>query len=322
MTKYVLKRLFISLITIFILITFTFFLLKMLPDTLFSDPKLTPAQREALRALYGLDKPLFQQYLLYLKNMASLDFGTSITYGGREISQIIFGDPDLNVFQKMFGPEGTGLFPSIRLGLTALICAVLIGVTLGVISALKRDTWVDKSVIVVALTGITIPSFVIACLLSDFEITLLEWGMSPDFTSVLAQTVFPVFCLGLGTIGSLSRLSRTSMVDVVGSDYVKTARSKGLNDGIIVRRHMLRNALLPVITVLGPLTAGLLCGTFVIESIFNIQGIGYYFVTSVTNRDYLLVLALTAVYGTFLITANFIVDIVYGIVDPRIRLAK
>lgn len=310
MLKYTLKRILISLVTIFVLITVTFFLLKLIPDGLFNDPRLSADARERLRALYGLDKSVFQQYLIYLQNLLRLDLGDSISYPGRKITTMIW-DPQ----------TGNGLPTSMRLGLNALIVSVLGGVTLGTIAGLNQGKPLDKATIGVALIGVSVPSFVLCALLVTLFSTTLHWLPATGY-STFKEMLLPTFCLALGPLASISRMMRTSMVELAHSDFVKTAYSKGISTFRVVRRHQIRNALLPVLTILGPIAASLLTGTFVVEAVFNIKGLGGYFVEAITQRDYGLVMGLTVLFGIFLITANLIVDILYGFVDPRIRLGK
>ncbi len=310
MTKYILRRLIISVLTIFILVTATFFLLKLIPDGLFSDPKLSPEARATLRALYGLDKPLFSQYLIYIKNLSQLNMGESIAYPGRLVTTMIF-DPK----------TGNGLPQSMKLGLCALAFSVMMGIGMGTIAGLNRGKAWDKVVIVIALIGVSVPSFIVAVSLVTLLGNVLGWLPTTGFGTI-REMILPTFCLSLGTIAMLSRLMRTSIIELESADFIKTANSQGLKKSTIIIKHQIRNALLPVVTVLGPITATLLTGTFVVESVFNIKGLGGYFVESITNRDYGLVMGLTVLFGTFLIVANLIVDILYGFIDPRIRLSK
>jgi oligopeptide transport system permease protein len=308
MLKYTLKRILISLGTIFVLITITFFLLKMIPDGLFNDPRLRPEARENLRRLYGLDKPLGAQYIVYVRNLLRLDLGESISYPGRKITTMIW-DPN----------SGNGLPQSMRLGMNALLVSIVVGVILGAVAGLNRGRVLDKAAIAVALLGVSIPSFVLCSLLITLFGTVLRWLPTTGYAS-FKQMILPTFCLALGPIANISRIMRTSMVELEGSDFIKTAYSKGISPLRIVLGHQIRNALLPVLTILGPIAASLLTGTFVVEAVFNIKGLGGYFVESISQRDYGLVMGLTVLFGTFLILANLLVDLLYGLVDPRIRL--
>ncbi len=310
MTKYILRRILISLLTIFVLVTATFFLLKLIPDGLFSDPKISEEARQRLRALYGLDKPVIEQYFIYIRNLLHLNLGESIAYPGRSVMTMIY-DP----------ATGNGLPQSMKLGAWSLFFSAVFGVGIGSIAGLKRGKVWDKAVIGIALVGVSVPSFIVAVALVSLFSNVLGWLPATGFSN-LREMILPIFCLSLGTIATLARLMRTSIVELENADYIKTARSNGLKKSTIVFKYQIRNALLPVVTVLGPISASLLTGTFVVESIFNIKGLGGYFVDSITNRDYGLVMGLTVLFGTFLVVANLLVDIIYGFVDPRIRLAK
>lgn len=298
------------MLTIFVLVTATFFLLKLIPDGLFTDPKISEEARQRLRALYGLDKPVLEQYLIYIRNLLHLDLGDSIAYPGRSVMTMIY-DP----------ATGNGLPQSMKLGACSLVFSVLFGVGMGAIAGLNRGKVWDKVVIGIALVGVSVPSFIISVSLVSVFGNLLGWLPTTGFGNI-REMILPTVCLSLGTIATLARLMRTSIVELENADFIKTARSSGLNRRTIVFKHQIRNALLPVVTVLGPISASLLTGTFVVESVFNIKGLGGYFVDSITNRDYGLVMGLTVLFGTFLVVANLVVDIVYGFVDPRIRLAK
>ncbi len=307
MVKYILKRVLISAITILTLITLTFFLLRLIPDGLFNDPKLSPESRANLRALYGLDKPVVEQYFIYLRNLARFDMGESISYPGRKITTMIW-DPN----------SGNGLPQSIKLGMSSLLFSLLCGITLGAVAAINRGKAWDKATIGIALIGVSIPNFVVATLLvsifSELQNILPTTGFSTP-----REMILPTFCLSLSTIAVISRMMRTSMVELEKSDFIKTARSKGLSRFKVIWKHQIRNALLPVVTVMGPITATLLTGTFVVEAVFNIKGLGGYYVESIQMRDYGLVMGLTILFGTFLVVANLLVDILYVFIDPRIR---
>lgn len=310
MLYYISKRIFVSLVTIFVLITMTFFLLKMIPDGLFNDPKLSEEARQKLRALYGLDKSIFEQYLIYLKNLARFDLGESLSYPGRKITTMIW-DP----------VSGNGLPQSMKLGLVTLVFSLITGVILGTFSGLNRGKTSDKLSMGVALIGVSVPSFVLATLLITLFGNVLNWLPTTGY-STFSEMILPTICLALAPIANISRMLRSTIIDIEKSDFIKTARSKGLSSFRIATRHQLRNAILPVVTILGPLTATLLTGTFVVEAVFNIKGLGGYFVESITQRDYGLVMGLTVLFGTFLILANLFVDILYGFVDPRIRFKQ
>ncbi len=310
MFKYILQRLFFAFITILLLFVFTYCMMQLLPgDPFIGEKAVSEEVKAALMAKYGLDKPLWQQIIMYIGNAFQGDLGISLK-SNRAITLII-----------------AETFPiSADLGLRALVFALVFGIAMGTIAAIKRNTGWDSIVMIIATIGVSIPSFVIAC--------FLQYFLSLKLTQLLGFQIFPVigwgseiskilpaFSLGLSSLASITRLMRTSMIDVLNSDYIKTAKAKGLNNTQITFKHALRNALLPVVTVLGPMTAALLTGAFVVEKVFSIPGMGKYFVTSVTTQDYTVIAGTTIFYGAFLVFANLAVDIAYGFIDPRIRLA-
>lgn len=310
MFKYILQRLFYAFLTVILLLVFTYCMMQLLPGDPFIGEKAVSEEVKAqLMAKYGLDKPLWEQVIMYIVRAFQGDLGVS--YATDRAITLIIGET----------------FPiSADLGIRALIFALVFGVALGTLAAIKRNTGWDSAVMVIATIGVSIPSFVIAALLQFFVSLqlnkLLGFTLFPTigWDTELAK-ILPAFSLGLGSLASITRLTRSSMVDVLNSDYIKTARAKGLNSRQITFKHALRNALLPVVTVLGPMTAGLLTGAFVVEKVFGIPGMGKYFVTSVTTQDYTVIAGTTVFYGAFLVLANLAVDIAYGFIDPRIRLA-
>lgn len=304
MTKYILKRVGISLVTIFVLVTVVFFLARLMPGGPFNDPKLSETARENLSAYYGFDKPLWEQYITYLKNILSFDFGFSTKYPSRTVNDLLAGS-----------------FPySVDLGVRALCFAISFGLVFGIISALNRGNKIDLFFVIIAVIGTSVPDFIMGAILQYFF--AIEWGLLPiaEYKG-FAYTILPSIGLGFYTMASVSRIMRASMLEVVQQDYIKTARSKGISRFRVTWKHQIRNAIMPVITILGPTVAAVLTGTFVIESLFAIPGMGKYYVESVQNNDYSLILGMTVFYGTFLVLCNMIVDILYGIVDPRIRIA-
>lgn len=305
MTKYILKRVGISLVTIFVLVTVVFFLARLMPGGPFNDPKLSETARENLSAYYGFDKPLLEQYITYLKNILSFDFGFSTKYPSRTVNDLLAGS-----------------FPySVDLGVRALCFAISFGLVFGIISALNRGNKIDLFFVIIAVIGTSVPDFIMGAILQYFF--AIEWGLLPiaEYKG-FAYTILPSVGLGFYTMASVSRIMRASMLEVVQQDYIKTARSKGISRFRVTWKHQIRNAIMPVITILGPTVAAVLTGTFVIESLFAIPGMGKYYVESVQNNDYSLILGMTVFYGTFLVLCNMVVDILYGIVDPRIRIAK
>ena len=315
MFKYVLKRLAYSIVTLFVLVALTFFLQHMPPgDPFIGDKALPEATMEALRAKYGLDKSLPEQFLIYLGNCLRGDLGLSIQ-NNRPVTTIIY----------------ESFLVSFDLGIRAIIFALILGVFLGTVAAIKRGKAIDTVCMFIALVGVSVPSFIMASLLQYFlglQLTtaLKGAGMSAMFAATGWEApnskILPVLALGFGSLAQISRLTRTSMLDVLGQDYIKTARAKGLSQGAIIWRHALRNAIMPVVTVLGPITAGVLTGAFVVENIFAVPGLGKYFVQSIQVLDYTMISGTTIFYGAFLILANLVVDLVYGIIDPRVKLEE
>ena len=309
MIKYILKRVGYSLVTLFVLITVTFFLMQLLPGDPFTGEKQIP---EAILAnmmkKYGLDKPVWQQYLLYIGNVLQGDLGISITYN-RSINLMI----------------GESFIVSASLGIRSVIFAFIGGVLLGTLAALNRGKLWDSFTMFISIVGVSVPSFVMAALLQYFLGLKLFQATGMHIFAISGwgtfnQSLLPVFALGLGTLASISRLTRTSMLDVLGQDYIKTAKAKGLGQSAIIIKHALRNAIMPVVTILGPTIAGLLTGGFVVESVFSIPGLGRYFVQSVQNLDYTMIAGSTIFYGAFLILMNLVVDLAYCFIDPRVKL--
>jgi len=303
LSKYLLKRFLISILTIWILITIVFFLVRLLPGDPFISDKVTPEIAKNMLKYYGLDKPMHEQYIVFMKNLLRGDLGYSLRYKGRTVNQIV-----IDAFPR-----------SADLGIRALIFAVIAGLMLGIIAALNQNKNWDKLSMLIAILGISVPSFIVGALLQYFFAVKLGWLPAAQWKG-FAYTIMPSFALGLGTLALVARLMRASMLEVVNQDYIKTAKAKGLNQAQITWKYQIRNAILPVVTVLGPTVAYLTTGTFVVEQIFAIPGLGRHYVISIQNLDYSLTLGLTIFFGSFLVLMNFVVDIVYGIVDPRIRL--
>lgn len=303
MFKYVIKRIFISILTLFVLCTVVFFAIKLIPGDPFLNPDYPEDVRLKLHEMYGLDQPIITQYFTYMSNLLKGDLGVSIYYRGKPVIDII-----------------KTAFPySLDLGLRALGIASFVGISLGVVAGLNRNKTLDHISTIIAIIGISIPSFVVASLLQYYLAIKIPLFPVARYTT-FSHTILPSIALSLPTIAMFSRLMRTSMLDVVDSDYIKTARSKGLSKFRILSAHQIRNSLLPIMSVLGPTTTFLLTGSFVIESVFAVPGIGSYFVEAINLQDYSLIMGLTIFFGAFLISMNFITDILYGFVDPRIRL--
>lgn len=311
LTRYIVKRVIYAALTLFALITITFFLMRLLPGTPFiGDKTPSPAILASMEAKYGLDKPVLVQYFMYLKNCFKGDLGMSITYE-KPVLDIILG----------------AFYVSADLGLRAVIFATIAGVLLGAVAAIKRGSITDTASMIVAMIGVSVPSFILGALLQYFLALKLNKALGHVFLPVqgwgkFAQTVLPSFALGLSSLATVSRLMRTSMLDVLGSDYIKTAKSKGLSQRLILWRHAIRNAIMPVVTVMGPTIASVMTGTFVIESIFNIPGMGKYFVMSIKDSDYTMISGTTIFYGALLIICTLIVDLLYGFIDPRVKLEE
>lgn len=304
MIKYILKRLMYILLALFVIISATFFLMRLAPGSPFASERSFPPQIEKqLDAKYGLDNPWYIQYKDYLIDSASFDFGESMKYKMRSTNDMI----------------SDGFPISLTLGIEAMLLAVGLGILLGVISALYHNRFPDYLATTIAVLGISIPSFVLAGLLQYFIAFKLGWFPISGWKGFI-YSILPAFAIALTHMGFIAKLTRSSMLEQNNSDYVKMARAKGIGKWTIVFRHTLRNALLPVVTYIGPLTAGVVTGSFIVEQIFAIPGLGKHFVTSISNRDYTVIMGTTVFYSIILLLAVFIVDILYGIIDPRIKL--
>lgn len=306
MSSYLLKRFFSNLLALFVIVTVTFFLMKAIPGDPFTQEKALPKEiLDSLYEHYKLNDPWFVQYGHYLKSVATWDLGPSFKYKARTVNDII----------------KSGFPISAILGLEALFIALICGITLGTLAALKQNQWQDYLAMIVAVIGISVPSFILAAFLQYLLSIKLDlfpvarWG-------TIAQSILPAVSLAALPTAFIARLTRANMLEVLSMDYIKTARSKGLARGHVMVRHALRNALLPVISYLGALTANILTGSFIIEKIFGIPGLGQWFINSITNRDYTVIMGITVFYSLLLLTAIFMVDIIYGQIDPRIKLGK
>jgi len=301
---YTVKRVFLSLVTLFLVATITFVLMNMVPGGPFLSEK-TPSEAtlKALNEKYGLDKPLFVQYKNYMAKAIRGDFGPSIKQRGRTVSQIII----------------TGFKVSARVGGLAIALAVLVGIPLGSIAALNRGKWIDNVIIVISTTGIAIPSFVVSTVLMMILSVKLRLLPTYGLSSPL-HYIMPVAALAFYPSAYIARLMRSSMLEVLGQDYMRTARAKGLSQFVSLFKHALRNAILPVVTYLGPLLAYTLTGSFVVEKIFTIPGLGNEFISSIVNRDYTMIMGTTIFLAMLIILMNLLVDIAYKIIDPRIKL--
>ena len=304
MVKYIAKRIGLAIVTIWAVATITFFLMNLVPGGPFlSEKAISPQATAALEAKYGLDKPLFQQYMTYITDALHGDFGDSLKQRGRTVMDII----------KMKFPV------SARVGGVSVLVSLILGVPLGCIAALKRGKFADSLISVVATCGIAVPSFVICTLLLYFFGVKLQILPTMGLTTV-KHYVMPVMALAFYPTAYIMRLMRSSMLDVLGQDYMRTAKAKGLAGGKILFKHALRNAILPVITYVGPLLAYTVTGSFVVEKIFTIPGLGGEFISAINGRDYTLIMGTTIFLATLIILMNVVVDIVYKLVDPRIKL--
>lgn len=312
LVKYIAKRIGYAILTVFLLTALTFFMMRLLPgDPFIGDKKVPEVTLKALQAKYGLDKSQWEQFAIYVSNIVLHgDLGVSIA-SNREITRII-----MDAFPYSFD-----------LGMRSLIIATVFGVALGVLAAIKRGTKWDTISMTIAVVGVSVPSFIVGALLQYF--LALKLKMWLGFTvfpitgwNTEASKILPAIALSFSSLATIARLMRTSMLDVLGSDYIKTAKAKGLGQGTIIWKHAIRNAIMPVITVLGPIAAAVLTGAFVVENIFSIPGMGRFFVIAIQNRDYTVIAGTTLFYGAFLVVATLIVDLLYGLIDPRINLAK
>ncbi|QJE74047.1 oligopeptide ABC transporter permease OppB [Aerophototrophica crusticola] len=305
MLSYAVRRLLEAIPTLLVIVALSFFLMHAAPGGPFDSERVLPPEIEAnLKAAYNLDKPVWQQFVIYLGNALQGNFGPSFTYKDFTVSELL----------------GTGFPVSLRLGLTAILLAVIIGCTLGILAAMRQNTRTDYSIMGFAMIGITIPNFVMAPLLTlVFGIYLGMLPVAGWGDGSIQYIILPVVALALPQIAIISRLTRGGMVEVLRSNFVRTAHAKGLPERVIIVRHTLRAALLPVVSYLGPAIAGLVTGSVVIEQIFGLPGIGRYFVQGAINRDYTLVMGTVITYGTLIVLMNLLVDLVYGLLDPRVR---
>lgn len=305
MAKYIVKRVIAALLTLWALVTIVFFLVRLMPGEPFTNAKLTKEVAANMMKYYGFDKPLWQQYLQYIGNLLHGNFGYSMKYTNQTVNYII-----------------GQTFPfSADLGIRSLVLAISIGLVLGITAARNRGTKIDFICVLIAIVGTSVPDFIMGAFLQYFF--GIKWGLLPIAKYLgFEYTILPACALAFYTMASVSRIMRASMLEVTSQDYIKTARSKGLSDLRITCKHQIRNAIMPVMTVMGPTVASVLTGTFVIESIYAIPGMGKYYVESVSNNDYAMVLGMTVFYGIFLVSCNLIVDLLYGVADPRVRIGK
>lgn len=309
MLKFITKRFFWSMVTLFTILILLFLLLQFLPGTPFNDEKLSEASKALLNAKYGLDQPFFSRFYIYMKNiLTEFDFGISLSIQRNwMVKNIVL--PRLGI--------------SIRIGLQALALGTGMGVVFGVVSASNKNTWMDTLATVVAIIGVSIPSYVFALLLSyAFGYKIPIFSIIFDFNDPLKSSILPTIALSMFVMAQVTRFLRTELIEVLGSDYIRLVEAKGVNRFKVIARHGLRNALISVITILGPLTVTLLTGSLVVEKVYAVPGIGSLLVNAILTNDYNVIVMIAFVYSALYITMNLIVDILYGIIDPRIRVAK
>ena len=303
MIKYILKRLGLLLLTLFLIVTLTFFMMQVMPGTPFSNPKLTPDQLEILKHAYGLDKPLWQQYFIYVGHMFTGNFGTSFIYTNQPVITMI----------------AQRLPVSMQLGTQALILGTVLGALMGKASARRKNGLLDGVFGFLSVLGISVPSFVIGTLILlylGFNLNLFPisgWG-------TFSQTIMPTIALSFAPMAVVTRFVRSEMIESLSSDYILLARAKGLSEKEVVNKHALRNSLIPMLTLIGPMAANLLTGSVLIEKIFSIPGIGSQFVDSIPAKDFPVIMATTIVYAVILMVFILVTDILTAIVDPRVRL--
>ena len=303
MIKYILKRLGLLLLTLFLIVTLTFFMMQVMPGTPFSNPKLTPDQLEILKHAYGLDKPLWQQYFIYVGHMFTGNFGTSFIYTNQPVITMI----------------AQRLPVSMQLGTQALILGTVLGALMGKASARRKNGLLDGVFGFLSVLGISVPSFVIGTLILlylGFNLNLFPisgWG-------TFSQTIMPTIALSFAPMAVVTRFVRSEMIESLSSDYILLARAKGLSEKEVVNKHALRNSLIPMLTLIGPMAANLLTGSVLIEKIFSIPGIGSQFVDSIPAKDFPVIMATTIVYAVILMVFILVTDILHAIVDPRVRL--
>ena len=301
---YILKRVLLAVLTVWVVITITFFVSRAVPGGPFLGEKaISAAAQAALEAKYGLDKPVMEQYITYLTDIVTkFDFGPSLKQRGQDVIDII----------------ARGLAVSAKLGLAAAVIAAFFGIIMGAVAALKRNSVLDRCIMVFSTACVSMPSFIMGSLL--LLIFALKLNLVPANGTTAAGLILPIITLSLSPMANITRLTRSSMLDVLGQDYIRTAKAKGVSGMKIIFKHALKNALIPVITYIGPMLAYIVTGSLVVEKIFAVNGIGRAFVGSITDRDYPLIMGTTIVLATLIVIMNLVSDIMYKVVDPRINL--
>jgi ABC-type dipeptide/oligopeptide/nickel transport system permease component len=307
MSKYLVRRLAMAIVTLWAVITITFILMHSVPGNPFvnENRNIPEAVYQNLLKKYGLDKPYSEQYAVYLKNIARGDFGESMKSNTETVNEMI----------------ARGFPVSAQLGLQALLIALIFGPALGAIAALYQNKFPDYISMIISIIGVSVPSFVMGSFLIQFVARNVEWIPIGGWGE-WRHTILPSFALALMPLAQMARLMRSSMLEVIGQDYIKTAKSKGITRTAVIMKHAVRNAILPIVSILGTTISNLLVGSFVIEKIFGIPGLGMFFTTSIYNRDYTLIMGVTVFYALILIAMLLLVDIAYTLIDPRIRLTK
>ena len=301
--QYIIKRVVLAAVSLFVIVTITFFLMNLMPGDPFMSEKATEENRAILIEKYGLDQPVYVQYGRYLKNLLKGDMGTSyVLQKGRAVTDII--------------KESFSI--SMQIGVKALIAALIIGLILGCVSGLRKDKLSDNIIRIISSIGISMPSYVIASIL--LIVLAVKLNLLPISYKKSGGSIMPIITLAMYPACYLARLTRASVLEVMNQDYLRTERAKGMSEFVVVFIHALKNSLIPVITYMAPLTAAILTGGFVAESVFNVPGLGRYFVSCVSSRDYTMIMGITIFYAALIIIMNLICDILYKIVDPRITL--
>ena len=308
MVKYIFKRIGAGIVSLFVLITITFFLLHIIPGGPFSPAEnrnVPPQILEKITEQYGLNDPIPEQYVRYLKNLAQGNLGTSFKKQDTTVNELI----------------AQGFPVSAKVGFWGVLISLAIGVPLGVVAAVKRGKWPDGAAMVVATIGVSVPSFVICVLMMYFFCE--KWKIFPSYgLTSWKHYILPVFCMAFSQIAYITRLMRSSMLETMRQDYIRTERAKGVPEFTVIGKYAMKNSLLPIITYVGPMVAALLTGTFIIEKMFSVPGLGRYFVTAISDRDYSVTLGLTLFVGALIIVVNIIVDIMYALIDPRVKIDK
>lgn len=308
MSKYILKRILIALATLIVIIFVLFLMLDKMPGSPFNDEKLTETQRALLYAKYGLDQPFMVRFGLYLKNMLKGDLGVSYVLNKNQSVSVLVASP---------------LLLSIKIGALAMLIGSILGILLGIAAALHHNGFLDTLCSVLAILGVSVPSYVFALLLAYFIGFKLQWTpILYNANRQAASLILPVISLSMFPIANISRFTRSEMIDVLNSDYIQLVQAKGMPQRMVIMHHALRNTMIPIVTIMGPLLVNLLTGSMVVEKVFGIPGIGMLMVNAIQNNDYNVVIACAFVYSAMYIAVMLVVDILYGVIDPRIRVAK